>query len=408
MPLVPLDSIHHKLSKKSHTYTPGVCSLGKPVSNSPNILYVYNEVKKEFNSLIDQSTPFQRANIFGSCLRLAFHDAGEVNLNTADKFGPDGCLSNSGANSGLLEPETVTMSIIEPLWQKYCNKITRADFWAMMGKLAAEKADPTQTLNIPYHYGRKDNLDCDGGQGRLPDAQIGTQEFQRVFIEQMKLTLHDAVTLLGAHSLGHVHTEYSGFGKEFSNEHLEEFYNDNSWDDTPDQFDSLYYTSMLDDPWVNVQSSNNPKKNTWFVPKDPTDPDAPETVMLNADMVIGFNAHSNYNATVGAFTGVDGELCSRTAVDIGDNFGCKSGLYGEASGHPNTYELANAYAQDNAKFLSAFADAYVKMVTVGYGILRGAAKNNKLGWLTPIDLGKYFDSIHSDQHESNESEEDKH
>ena len=49
---------------------------------------------------------FQKAyrvsNLVGAALRLAFHDAGEVDIRTTDLFGSDGCLSDNGPNSGLI------------------------------------------------------------------------------------------------------------------------------------------------------------------------------------------------------------------------------------------------------------------------------------------------------------------
>jgi hypothetical protein len=35
---------------------------------------------------------------------------------------------------------------------------------------------------------------------------------QHVLVNQMQLTMSDAATLLGAHTLGHVHVQISGFG----------------------------------------------------------------------------------------------------------------------------------------------------------------------------------------------------
>ena len=68
----------------------------------------------------------------------------------------DGCISNTRPNLGLVEPTSFVMISLEPLWQKYCDLISRGDFWALIGKLSVEKVDPTGTMNIPYYYGRVD------------------------------------------------------------------------------------------------------------------------------------------------------------------------------------------------------------------------------------------------------------
>ena len=70
----------------------------------------------------------------------------------------DGCISNTAPNLGLFETTSIVMTLLEPLWQKYCDLISRGDFWALIGKLSVEKADPSGTMNIPYYYGRVDKI----------------------------------------------------------------------------------------------------------------------------------------------------------------------------------------------------------------------------------------------------------
>lgn len=105
--------------------------------------------------------PFALSDIFGQSIRLAFHDAAEIDLtNSTDFMGPDGCITATIPNLGLIEPTSYVITLLEPLWQKYCDVISRGDFWALIGKLSVEKADPTGTMNIPYYYGRVDKADC--------------------------------------------------------------------------------------------------------------------------------------------------------------------------------------------------------------------------------------------------------
>jgi hypothetical protein len=66
-------------------------------------------------------------------------------------MGPDGCISDIAPNKGLKEPTSIVMTLLEPLWQKYCDLISRGDFWALIGNLSVETADPTGTMNIPYY-----------------------------------------------------------------------------------------------------------------------------------------------------------------------------------------------------------------------------------------------------------------
>jgi catalase (peroxidase I) len=196
--------------------------------------------------------------------------SGEVDLTKTDLMGPDGCISNTADNAGLLVAPSHVATTFENIWQKYCDTISRADFWALLGKIVVEKADPTHTINIPYQYGRRDNAQCAAGAGRLPNAQLGATMLQQVFVTQMGLTLSDAgmvgwddsagrdpplftlpavflytVTLIGAHTLGHVHTAASGYGVAPSNPPR---LDDNAWDSTPAAFDNKYYQALVNLP----------------------------------------------------------------------------------------------------------------------------------------------------------------
>ncbi len=133
-----------------------------------------------------------QSNIFGAAVRLAFHDAGEYDQTTSDLLGPDGCLSDSTDNAGLVEVTSLVNTVIEPVWQQFCDSISRADFWVLWAKMTAEKADRTGALKIAYQYGRKDSSECHVGEGRLPSAAKGLDEITRVFVTQMGLTLNDA------------------------------------------------------------------------------------------------------------------------------------------------------------------------------------------------------------------------
>ena len=110
----------------------------------------------------------------------------------ADTMGPDGCISATSANAGLTESTSLVATVLEPIWQKYCDVISRADYWALFAKLVVERADPTHSMDIAYQYGRKDSAVCAAGASRLPSAQLGQNMFQQVFVTQMGLTLSDA------------------------------------------------------------------------------------------------------------------------------------------------------------------------------------------------------------------------
>ena len=210
-----------------------------------------------------------KSSLYGSAIRLVFHDAGEIDMRLVDdKLGPDGCLSSDGSSAGLTEEGSIVMQLLEPMYQQVCNLISRADFWILIGKLVLKEAIHPP-IEVAFQYGRLDNRDCEGGAGRLPDPSGGLAEINRVFVDQMGLSINEAgkiapvhydilvvtllysyryyvhnltvVTLLGAHSLGHTHVGASGFGFEDSdNAELRD-----AWDNTPNVLDNDYFILLV-------------------------------------------------------------------------------------------------------------------------------------------------------------------
>lgn len=148
-------------------------------------------IKNDYYSQLPVDDESDLSDALAQSLRLSFHDAGEADVTSADTLGPDGCISNVSDSNGLLEPTSYVTTLLEPIWQTYCDGISRADFWALIGKLATEYAEPTQFIKIPYQYGRIDNSECESGAGRLPNGQLGLDEYNRVFVKQMGLSLKD-------------------------------------------------------------------------------------------------------------------------------------------------------------------------------------------------------------------------
>jgi len=189
---------------------------------------------------------FKRSNILGKALRLAFHDMGEIDIRTKDMLGPDGCLSNTDENAGLLAG-TIVDELFEPIYQQNCRLISKADFWALLGWLAVSIGSNGEA-SIQYQYGRKDAATCPVPSPRLPGGQFGHEKVKEYFLEQLGLTLEDAVTLMGAHTLGHTNLKYSGYGfapapvlaSTTADLQL------NAWDTTPQTFDNEYYRSMVE------------------------------------------------------------------------------------------------------------------------------------------------------------------
>eukprot|EP01038_Epipyxis_sp_PR26KG_P007455 gene7455-10165_t len=326
----------------------------------------YQGIRLAFNNLkFNHSSQLQ--HFLGSTLRLAFHDAGEFDQNLSDLSGPDGCLSNNPANLGFKSIHLPTMVYLEPIYQRYCDKISRADFWALTGKLAAERADLRQIVNINFQFGRKDRLECSEGINRLPSAQGSLDHIISVFVSRMGLTLEDGVTLLGAHSMGNVHVNISGYGliSQVNRGTV------NAWDNSPNYLTNEYYQSMLfNKKWTNtIQQNSNSKKNIWS--------NGGDNIMLNTDLALAFPSQKDPLASIG-------EVCAYKG-------GCYNWVTNSYNySKPPTLAQVENYAKSNAAvFLTAFSKAYSKMICVGYGqpdLIDGSKSQGKLGELTSIDF----------------------
>lgn len=155
-------------------------------------------------------TPLESGDVVGATVRLAFHDAGEIDIREPDVLGVDGCVDlTKGDNAGL----DGIIATLETLRDPYCHIISRADWWVLAAKVAVEarvSGPGNNGYTVPFRFGRTDSADCTYPGGRLPSAELGSEELDRVFVQQMGLSMEDAVTLLGAHTLGRAQTDNSG------------------------------------------------------------------------------------------------------------------------------------------------------------------------------------------------------
>ena len=170
---------------------------GNPlVATAAGTCSAYKSIFAEFSALVASTGAYSdtnaiaQSNLFGQAIRLVFHDAGEIDVTqAADLMGSDGCLSNTSANKGLIEATSLVLSVLEPMWQRYCDQMSRADFWVLFATLSMQRADPTHSLSIPFQFGRVDSAACSAGANRLPEPQNGAHAIQQVFLTQMGLSL---------------------------------------------------------------------------------------------------------------------------------------------------------------------------------------------------------------------------
>eukprot|EP01038_Epipyxis_sp_PR26KG_P009951 gene9951-13385_t len=356
---------------------------GNPlVFSKDNVCQAYNIALGLYNKLTftDQ---IQLAHFYGVVVRLAFHDAGEVDINSADLAGPDGCMAIQQDNFGLFESTSPIMIQVETIFQKVCQYISRADFWIMFAKFVIEDIVPAGTpMLIKYQYGRKDSTSCMAGVGRLPSAQGNLNTIRNVFVNRMGLTMLDAVTLLGAHSLGHVDPSRSGYGLNNASTDIQI----NAWDASPTQLSIQYYEALVSslNKWINILQPGSTTTNIWVPVNDQ------RNVMLNTDMAIAFPIES---ATIGESIGDTGEICSASGV-VNGGYGCLgSDKVSINNTIPSTLSMIQSLIRNdgsgNPAFYNQFAISFRKMACAGYGVpqnIDGATASGKLGTLTAVVL----------------------
>jgi L-ascorbate peroxidase len=163
-------------------------------------------------------------------LRIAFHDAGTYKKDAppASRGGAVGASHfaeniNHPHNAGL----PVAVSLLEPIKAKH-PLVSWADLFQLSSAVAIELAGGPA---LPLKYGRVDSaapedadpgnlpeatpVDGPSGHGKFYDGSAtAADHLRRIFTGHMGLGDREIVALSGAHCLGRVRPERSGFGKE--------------------------------------------------------------------------------------------------------------------------------------------------------------------------------------------------
>ena len=213
------------------------------------------------------------------------------------------------------------------MWAPNCDLISKADFWVLAAKVAAETrvAEVNAGYDIPFRFGRTTAASCGYDGGRLPGAEQGIEEIERVFVDAMGLTVRDAVALLGAHTLGRAAAENSGY--------------EGPWTTNPDVFDNEYFVTMTQNGWAKTVIDAD--HTTWV---------RGGTIFLNADMELAYHVSDEVAGL--ARCGPVNSAPSRNDDRCLDNTDINS----------HAVEFGN----DEAAWLAAYAEAYQKMSEVGY------------------------------------------
>lgn len=312
-------------------------------------------------------------------VRLGFHDA---------VGGPDGCIDDGPDNAGLNIPIDALKSIVDEKVD-----LSRADIWAAAALWAAGSsqdkrsgATPLVDYGIEYmHTGRLDceefgeSIDGDGfGYGgkiqHLPSADLDTHGLLSFFLDEFGFDDQDTVVIMGAHTLGKLAPEHSGFN---SGEH--------GWvlDNSLDTLDNTYYKVLVGpspttDPDVVANMTAEEKLMDgldWdIVPAMDNDnfttgkfewehfASGKRTIMTNADIALARNVSGTDPLTGENYKNEEGDVsCIWKCKRANDN--CRQT---RCPGAMATLEWMDKYQKDNEQFVIDFRDTFARMLKNRY------------------------------------------
>jgi len=189
-----------------------------------------DDIKNDIKALVTEK------NCGPILIRLSWHDAGVYSTGKLTGGCPNAVMrftdageGTFGANAGL---PTVAVSLLQPIADKYVpDKISNADLWVLAANVAIEcMGGPS----IPTRFGRVDAKtsaeSVESQAGRLPDGDKGVDHLREIF-HPKGFSDQDIVALSGAHTVGKMHLDRSGF--------------DGPWTEDPLKFDNTYFTELL-------------------------------------------------------------------------------------------------------------------------------------------------------------------
>jgi len=264
-----------------------IAPTGSPVSGPPPIAAARNAIEDLVNVIAGMKAKF---------VRLGFHDC---------VGGCDGCVDlNNLDNKGL----DIPIDALEPIVSQYAvNGLTKADIWALA---AAVGADTSQRRNrgVPYNfnwYGRPVCNENSLPARVLPPADITTEGIVHFFRDEFGFSPRQTAALMGAHSIGTLSREHSGFT------------GNRGWDNNNRVLDSNYYNQLIggegnsgpvpdfdtlyDAPNWNKEIVNNgnnrpiPDRQQWVRNRN----QGGRLIMTNADIALVRDFSNHFNEATG-------------------------------------------------------------------------------------------------------------
>jgi len=284
-------------------------------------------------------------------VRLSFHDC---------VSGCDGCINlDNAANNGLSD----AIDFVEELYTEITDagiSVSRADLWAIGGRAAAEFGMENMPGNsgwvkgvssmndfvtpfATFKYGR---VDCETApytteEYAFPEPHMNNEELMDYFAENMGMTADQTAAIMGAHTLGNMAKENSGYSGPWLNDPADVLQHRTS-------FDNEYYRSMLNSDYT-FTGRNRAGRQSLGEDARPqygcTDPDGTACGnMINTDWEVLYNMPLNEDNFLSE--------CDLSAATTD----CEKS---------DTYDLSVSYSEDNDKWLEDYVSAYDVMTANG-------------------------------------------
>lgn len=318
-------------------------------------------------SLCDDAWP--TTNLCAKFVRHGFHDC---------VGGCDGCIDMSnGDNAGL----DVTIAALEPVVEMFEHYgMTRADIWVLSALEASVWSQDSSDLNevesgtasYPFTmnwigrpncedlYEPSDCVDGDcsaerGPDRELPGPDLNTHELLDYFQTNFDFSARDTVAIMGAHKLGELARENSGFdgsvGWTANNQLLTNGYYGQliGGESAEDDFEDLMDAGAWEMDFVDNTGEGYATSDRWQWERGIDE--AKMFVMLNSDIAIVRD--------LSGFIADDGEVseCQFKCTQCDPVPRCP---YAE-----ETFDIAVEYRFDNDSFMTDFEDAFTRMLEWG-------------------------------------------
>ncbi|XP_012558183.1 putative ascorbate peroxidase [Hydra vulgaris] len=312
----------------------------------------YNRAKTDLLSLIESYKVNRDLPMIAGCVRLAFHDC-------IGKYKCDGCIDHTHRGNAGLKIITDRLNALYDTSHK--GKISRADFYA----LAAVVALTRSTFDAPVKYlGLKDfkvgRRDCETSPNQVqsvdpPEGIEGTDKTFKFFKDEFSFSVSEAVTILGAHTLGQCKLENSGFVGSWVDEEFSTVTQGPFTLAPTSVLDNAYYREIIDVvAWIQVTINGTQKQ--WQEPSNPIPNDQLSesnrtSLLLNSDL-----ANSWIIEPIDESGSV---LCSPASQSIQ----CK---------HSAGHQQAVRFARDNALWVKEFTKVFNRMIEMNRYFLKKA------------------------------------